>query len=94
MAITTVKTTYALDVGTVRALEALARRWGVSKSEALRRAIRAAAGQGPQREHDAVEALNKLQRSLRLTPAKARAWADRTRTERRASSARREARTK
>ena len=39
----TMKTTYALDVETVRTLERVARRWGVSRSEALRRAIRVAA---------------------------------------------------
>jgi hypothetical protein len=39
MATTTVKSTYSLDVDTVRELDAVARRWRVSKSEALRRAI-------------------------------------------------------
>ena len=43
MAITTIKSTYSLDVETVRMLESLARRWNVSKSEVLRRAIRSAA---------------------------------------------------
>jgi hypothetical protein len=38
-----VKATYSLDPGTVCRLEEIARHWGVSKSEALRRAIRAAA---------------------------------------------------
>ena len=36
MATTTVKSTYSLDVESVQALEDLARRWRVSKSEALR----------------------------------------------------------
>lgn len=35
MATMTIKSTYSLDVGTVRTLEELARRWNVSKSEAL-----------------------------------------------------------
>ena len=88
---TTIKSTYALDVETVRALEGLARRWNVSKSEALRRAVRGAAGQRtPQRE--ALAALDRLQKSLRLTPAKARAWARAARHERRAWSMRREPR--
>ena len=43
MAIPIVKATYSLDVNTVKALERMAKRWAVSKSEALRRAIRAAA---------------------------------------------------
>jgi Ribbon-helix-helix protein, copG family len=44
MATPTIKSTYTLDLDTVRALEDMARRLGVSKSEALRRAIRLAAG--------------------------------------------------
>ena len=39
MATPTVKTTYALDLKTIRSLEGLAQRWNVSRSEALRRAI-------------------------------------------------------
>jgi len=88
MAITTVKTTYALDVGTVATLEEIARRWGVSKSEALRRAIRAAAQGVPQPERDALKAFVALRDSLSLSPAKARAWINRIRTERRASASR------
>ena len=38
MAIPKIKATYSLDVETVRMLVHMARRWGVSKSEALRRA--------------------------------------------------------
>jgi hypothetical protein len=40
MATETIKSTYTLDVDTVRAL---ARRWNVTKSEALRRAMEASA---------------------------------------------------
>lgn len=87
----TVKSTYALDVETVRTLEEVARRWKVSKSEALRRAIRAAAQEGRREAPDAVAALETLQQSLKLTSARARAWARRVRAERRASSARIEA---
>ena len=65
MAITTIKSTYSLDVETVRTLESLARRWSVSKSEALRRAIRsAAAGEKSQRARDKLAALDKLQASM------------------------------
>jgi len=38
--------------------------------------------------NDALEALDRLQRALRLTPARANAWARRTRAERRSSSTR------
>src|SRR5437764_12430081 len=88
MAIPTIKSTYTLDVETVRALEEMARRWDVSKSEALRRAIRAAAAEGRPLRADALEALDRLQRSLGLSPARARACAAAVRTERRATSAR------
>jgi hypothetical protein len=85
MATTTVKATYSLDPGTVSRLEEIARHWGVSKSEALRRAIRAAAsgetpgGAGP------LAALDALQQAAALTPSSARAWADESRKERRAA---------
>ena len=49
MAIMTIKSTYSLDVESVRVLEALAQRWDVSKSEVLRRAIRIAATGGKTR---------------------------------------------
>jgi hypothetical protein len=88
MATPTLKTTYSLDLETVRTLDALAQRWNVSKSEALRRAIRAAAGGVMPGAHDALRALDALQKSLRLTPATALAWERRTRVERRASSQR------
>ena len=87
-----IKSTYVMDVGTVQALERIAQRWRVSKSEALRRAIRAAAEQPAPKSADALQALNQLQRSLKLTPARARAWARAARGERRAAAARSEAR--
>jgi hypothetical protein len=89
MAIPTIKTTYSLDPETIRALEEMARRLGVSKSEALRRAIRAAASErGVPEGRAALEALDALQRSLGLPPSRARTWGDRMRRERRASSSR------
>ena len=88
MAMPTIKSTYTLDVETIRALEEMARRWDVSKSEALRRAIRAAAAQDRPPRADALEALDRLQRSLRLTPVRAREWAANVRTERQAASTR------
>jgi Ribbon-helix-helix protein, copG family len=50
MAIPRVKSTYVMDLETAETLDRLAREWQVSKSEALRRAIRsAAAGDPPDR---------------------------------------------
>ena len=46
MAVTTIKSTYSLDVESMRTLEKLAQRWNVSKSAVLRRAIRIAATDG------------------------------------------------
>ena len=92
MATPTIKSTYVMDVGTVRALERIAQRWKVSKSETLRRAIHASAQQQRPEDGDPLQALDQLQLSLKLTPARARAWAHATRIERRAASARRETR--
>lgn len=91
MATPLVKTTYALDAETVQALEQMARRWGTSKSEALRRAIRAAAATAGDAPDDAVAALDRLQRAAALPAAGARAWVRKARAERRAASVRREA---
>ena len=85
-----VKTTYALDEQSVRALEAMARRWRVSKSEALRRAIRsAAAGEVDEQASGAIAALDEAQRTLSLSQQQVTDWARRVRQERRAASARR-----
>ena len=62
MATTTVKSTYSLDVETVRELDAVARRWKVSKSEALRRALHAAAMQPVPPPGGAVAAFARSQR--------------------------------
>ena len=88
MAIPKVKATYSLDVETVKVLENVAERWGVSKSEALRRAIRAADAANPP-ENDAAAALDRLQTSLALTETATAAWARHARTERQAGSKRR-----
>ena len=85
MAIPTIKATYSLDPETVRLLERLAKRLETSKSEALRRAIRAAAASmGPQ--DNAAAALDRLQDSMNLTAAAAAGWARHARAERRAGS--------
>ena len=90
MATTTVKTTYALDVETVRALEGMARRWGVSRSEALRRTIRAAAHEPAPGAPRTLAALNALQRSLDLSPDAAERWKRQAKRERRTASSRHE----
>ena len=83
MAIPKIKATYSLDAETVRLLERISRRWGVSKSEALRRAIRASAATTD--EDAATDALDRLQRAADLTESVAAAWARRARAERRAA---------
>ena len=80
----TIKVTYSLDVETVRVLERAAQRWGVSKSEALRRAIHTAT----RHETDprgALGMLDELQSAAALDAAPAKRWADSVRAERRAS---------
>jgi translation initiation factor 2B subunit (eIF-2B alpha/beta/delta family) len=91
MASTSIKSTYALDVETVRTLERMARSLKISKSEALRRAIREAARDLPTQD-PAVVALDALQRRLRLTAAKAARWKQTVRRERLASSVKSERR--
>jgi transposase-like protein len=86
MATPMVKSTYALDAETLAALEDVARRWGVTKSEALRRAIRAAAQGGKGMQAERLAAWDELQRLMALQPDAARAWQQRSRAERRRSS--------
>ncbi len=91
MAIPKIKATYSLDAETVGALERVARWWGVSKSEALRRAIRASAASAtadaePEAEpNPRLAAFRKLQASLNLDREKADAWIREVRAERRAN---------
>ena len=66
MAITTIKSTYSLDLNSVRTLEALAERWDVSKSEVIRRALRIALVAGDDTGGSvALEALTRLQDTVR-----------------------------
>ena len=90
MATTTIKSTYSLDVESVRALEALARRWQVSKSEALRRAIRSESSRQPARGGEALEALDQLQASLRSRNINVEQWAREVESGRRAAGRRRD----
>jgi hypothetical protein len=76
-----------MDPETVRMLDALARRWGVSKSEALRRSIRHAAVD-PGASSDAMsrlKALDRLQDSLAIGARRAGRWAAEARAERQAN---------
>jgi len=86
MSIPKVKATYSLDVETVRVLERAAARWGVSKSEALRRAIRATASMATEPDRR-LSLLDELQHAAHLTPAAAAAWTREVRAERRAGRA-------
>ncbi|MBQ90930.1 MAG: hypothetical protein CL441_05835 [Acidimicrobiaceae bacterium] len=88
MATMTIRGTYALDPETVGRLEALARRWEVSKSEALRRAIRAAA-EAEQAPDTAVALLDELQRTAGLDQRSADEWVAEVQKERRRASTRR-----
>jgi hypothetical protein len=95
MAIQTIRTTYALDVETAHALEDMARRWKVSKSEALRRAIKAAAEHGlPDAGRAAIAALDALQQAIGLDEARAGRWVASVRAQRRAAANRRQGRRK
>lgn len=83
MAIPKIKATYSLDPETVELLEQVSRRWGVSRSEALRRAIRASASL-PAGKGQAVAALDRLQQAAALDARAAARWQRAVRAERRA----------
>ena len=86
MAIPKLKATYSLDAETMRVLERVAVRWGVSKSEALRRAIRASVTL-PVTEAAAAGTLDTLQELAGLTTSDAAKWSSAVRAERQASRA-------
>lgn len=87
MATQTIKSTYSLDVESVNALEALAQRWKVSKSEVLRRAIRRAAME-ESGSSTALGALDELQASLRKRKVNVSQWARALNAERQAAAPR------
>lgn len=87
MASMTIRSTYALDPETVGSLARLATQWGVSRSEALRRAVRAAAA-GLSPAPQPQRALDSLQSAMGLNARGAEAWVRRVRGERRAASPR------
>ena len=86
MAVTTIESTYSLDVESVRTLEALARKWRVPKSEVLRRAIRIAAMEERFDDCSKLAALDRLQDSLRERKVDISQWAHDARAERRAAA--------
>ena len=88
MAVTTIKSTYSLDVESIRVLEALAQRWHVSKSEVLRRAIRLAAREEEPGNATTLGALDRLQRSLRERKVDVAQWGRALKAERRAAARR------
>ena len=93
MATPTLKTTYSLDVETVRMLDGLAQRWKTSRSEALRRIVRQAVTQGPADDaQQALDALEGLQRDLGLDRQAVTRWQRAVRAERSASATHREVR--
>ena len=64
-----------LDANTAQLLEQLARTWGVSKEEALKRAVsQVEAASGPVKTSDRLQAFKELQHRLQLTPQKAADW--------------------
>ena len=68
----TVRTTVAFDPASVARLERLAKRWGVSKSETLRRALERAELDVP--HHSTISSLPDLADISAMTPADALAW--------------------
>ena len=86
MAVTTIKSTYSLDVESVRQLEGLASRWKVPKSEVLRRVIRLAAAEENLDDNSKLAALDRLQASVRDRNVDLAQWARDSRTERYASA--------
>jgi ribbon-helix-helix CopG family protein len=79
-----VKATYSLDVPTLKILERVAKRWGVSKSEALRRAIHASVSL-PSEPDPRLDALSELQSTAALSAPDADTWSAAVRDERRAT---------
>jgi Zn-dependent peptidase ImmA (M78 family) len=83
MATPKIKATYSLDAHTMRVLERVAKRWGVSKSEALRRAIKASE-ELPAAQDERLSALGELQSRGGVDARAAGAWIKKVRAERRA----------
>lgn len=90
MAITTIKSTYSLDVESVRTLETLAERWDASKSEVIRRALRIALMTAGDSEGTVtLDALTRLQRTVRERGVDLTRWGEDVAAERAATGRRR-----
>lgn len=76
------KPSYSLDDESVRALDALAQRWKVSRSEALRRAIQIMSGRPASSSSEALDALDRLQASLAERKVDLARWEREVRAER------------
>ena len=87
MATVTVRSTYSLDLDTVRRLEHLAALWNTSKSGALRRAVQVASTQAQGAGSAKLEALKQLQQRLALDAEGVAAWRRDVAQERRGTSA-------
>ena len=89
MAITTVKSTYSLDVESVRRLKELSERWDVSKSEVIRRALRTAVMAADDTHHEVVlDALTRLQNTVRERGVDVAEWGRDVHAERAAAGGR------
>ena len=70
-----IRSTFALDEPTVRGLAELARKWRVSKSEALRRAVARAQEQpGPGAAMTPQDALRALKQKPPISRAEGKSW--------------------
>ncbi len=89
MAITTAKVTYSLKPETVLRIEELAVKWGVPKSEVVRRAVEGVNSYELERKKlTPLEALERLSQ-CGITHAEAERWKKENRAIRKASSAKR-----
>src|SRR5690242_12604357 len=81
-----IRTSMALDGGTLRALDQLAKRWGVSKAEVMRRAVRRAKEEAEREaaQPRPVEALDWLQQGGGLRVKEAEAFRKEVQSERQA----------
>ena len=90
MARTSIKSTYALDVETIRKLERVAARWKVPKSEVLRRAIDLVARDQLGDAPTPLQALDELQKRVKLARRRTDEWLREVRNERAKTLARHE----
>jgi hypothetical protein len=76
----TVRTTFALDVGTEQAIERLAALWKTSKAEVVRRSVAASArAAAEQAKPSPLDALEWLQENGKLTEPEVARWEEQSR---------------